>query len=109
MRWCKKNGCSEHAVGTYAFNYEARQVWITDLVEDPNPACYDLCDDHAERFVAPVGWTLYDLRSEPDVRREDDPQRAEPPAQASSAPELEADVRGSWSPEAHTAAARALY
>lgn len=47
----------------YSFNYAARQVWIRPLSTEPDPASYDLCEDHAGRFVAPMGWELSDLRT----------------------------------------------
>lgn len=55
-------GCAEQACATLSFNYSTRQVWITDLREEPDPASHDLCVGHAERFVVPVGWALQDLR-----------------------------------------------
>jgi hypothetical protein len=41
-----------------------RQVWIAPLSVDPQPGSYDLCEDHADRLVAPLGWTLSDIRIE---------------------------------------------
>jgi hypothetical protein len=34
------------------------------LSVDPQPGSYDLCEDHADRLVAPLGWTLTDIRIE---------------------------------------------
>lgn len=62
MRWCRKTGCSRTAAASCEFNYATREIWITGLAIDPDPTCYDLCGDHAEHFVAPVGWTLHDQR-----------------------------------------------
>lgn len=63
MRWCRKTGCSRPAAASCSFNYPSSHVWITPLLVDPDPGSYDLCEDHASRLVAPVGWELEDLRS----------------------------------------------
>lgn len=62
MRICAKTGCSKEAVATCSFHYPMRQVWIAVLSSDPQPGSYDLCEDHADRLVAPLGWTLNDVR-----------------------------------------------
>ncbi len=62
MRLCAKTGCAEEAVATCSFHYPMRQVWIAPLSADPQPGSYDLCEDHADRLVAPLGWTLSDIR-----------------------------------------------
>jgi hypothetical protein len=64
MRLCRKIGCSEEAASTCTFNYPERQVWIGPLLFEPEPGSYDLCEDHANRFVAPVGWMISDLRDQ---------------------------------------------
>lgn len=66
MRSCRKSGCSGQAAAMCSFNYSARQIWITPLRDDPDPASYDLCDEHATRFVAPIGWMIQDLRHSPE-------------------------------------------
>lgn len=65
MRWCRKTGCSQVGAASCEFNYTTREIWITELNLDPDPTCYDLCEEHAERFVAPVGWVLHDTRATP--------------------------------------------
>lgn len=62
MRICKKSGCAVEASATCTFHYPLQQVWISPLADDPQPGSYDLCADHADRFVAPLGWSLTDLR-----------------------------------------------
>jgi hypothetical protein len=64
MRLCRKIGCAEEAASTCTFNYPDRQVWIGPLLFEPEPGSYDLCEDHANRFVAPVGWMISDLRDQ---------------------------------------------
>jgi hypothetical protein len=40
-------------------------VWLGDLVGDLEiGADYALCDGHADRLTAPVGWLLNDSRSQ---------------------------------------------
>jgi hypothetical protein len=62
MRLCAKTGCAHEAVATCSFHYPLRQVWIAPLSLDPQPGSYDLCEHHADRLVAPLGWTLSDVR-----------------------------------------------
>ena len=62
MRLCAKTGCANDAVATCSFHYMLKQVWIGPLLSDPQPGSYDLCEDHADRLVAPLGWTLTDIR-----------------------------------------------
>jgi hypothetical protein len=62
MRLCRKSGCSDPGAASCYFSYDSREIWITELRLDPEPTCYDLCEDHAHRFGAPIGWTLHDLR-----------------------------------------------
>lgn len=62
MRVCAKTGCAEGSVATCSFHYPMRQVWIAPLSADPQPGSYDLCEHHADRLVAPLGWTLSDTR-----------------------------------------------
>jgi hypothetical protein len=66
MRWCRKTGCSQVGAASCEFNYTSREIWITELRHDPDPTCYDLCEGHADRFVAPVAWTLHDTRGQAD-------------------------------------------
>jgi hypothetical protein len=66
MRHCAKSGCRAEAVATSSFNYPLKQIWIAHLTFDPEPGAIDLCEDHADRFVAPIGWTLNDLRLHPE-------------------------------------------
>jgi hypothetical protein len=62
VRICKKTGCGVDAAATCTFHYPLSQVWISPLVPEVQPGAVDLCLDHADRMVAPLGWTLTDLR-----------------------------------------------
>jgi hypothetical protein len=37
-------------------------VWLHDPPDPPDPASYDLCSDHADRFRPPRGWEVEDHR-----------------------------------------------
>lgn len=47
------------------FDYGTRNIWLGDLSGELElGADYALCDGHADRMTAPVGWLLTDNRSE---------------------------------------------
>jgi hypothetical protein len=45
------------------FRYADRQAEIVDLVPEPDPNLLDLCAEHAGRLIAPIGWTISDVRA----------------------------------------------
>ena len=58
---CRRCGASAGAV--MMFNYADRRVWLDDLTDSAMvPPGLPVCDMHAERFTAPNGWSLLDLR-----------------------------------------------
>ncbi len=69
MRTCSKTGCRWPAAASLSFRYATRDAWLSDLGED-HPATYDLCPHHAEAQTAPRGWTLADVRTLKEARRE---------------------------------------
>lgn len=66
VRRCARPTCSDAATTTLRFDYADRHVWLDSLSDEPDPAAHDLCDRHADRFEAPLGWQLEDRR--PPVR-----------------------------------------
>ena len=55
--------CGAPAGIVRAFSYGPGIVWLEDLTAPVKPgAGYALCQSHADRFTAPVGWTLLDRR-----------------------------------------------
>ena len=60
MRRCAKPNCGSEAGATMALRYEVRQVLVMDLLEQPDRNLVDLCDGHAERLKAPLGWDVVD-------------------------------------------------
>jgi hypothetical protein len=58
--------CGSPAAVRMAFDYQARTVWLDDLVQPiQTGGGYAMCEFHAGRLTPPVGWTLVDRR-EPD-------------------------------------------
>lgn len=63
VRPCSHSGCPRRAAATLAYDYKSRRVWLHDLPEPPDPASYDLCAHHVERFRPPRGWEVEDHRA----------------------------------------------
>jgi hypothetical protein len=63
MRACSKSHCSEPAVATLALRYERRHVAMVDLLPERDPNHMELCADHADRLVPPIGWVVEDERT----------------------------------------------
>lgn len=63
QRRCVKSTCSATATASLTFDYRVRTAWLGDLTIDLQPAAYDLCALHAERFSVPLGWDRVDRRS----------------------------------------------
>ena len=55
--------CGAPAGIKMTFAYDARLVWLDDLTGPVTPGlAYAMCAAHADRFTAPVGWSLLDRR-----------------------------------------------
>ena len=55
--------CGAPAGIKMTFAYDARLVWLDDLTPPVTPGlAYAMCESHADRFTAPVGWSLLDRR-----------------------------------------------
>lgn len=61
-RRCSKPSCTRPAVATLTYVYADSTVVVGPLATSPEPHCYDLCQPHADRFVAPRGWELVRIR-----------------------------------------------
>jgi len=57
-RLCSKPTCAKAAVATLSFDYQQSTAVIGMLSPRPEPACYDLCIDHQQKFAPPQGWQL---------------------------------------------------
>ncbi len=64
VRRCSKPPCSGQGVATLTYVYSDCTAVVGPLATYAEPHCYDLCQVHAERLTAPVGWEI--LRIEPD-------------------------------------------
>lgn len=58
MRTCSRIGCSIPASTTARVRYEAREIELTDLLDEPDPQGVELCSEHATRLTPPLGWTI---------------------------------------------------
>lgn len=38
--------------------YEAREIELRDLPDEPDPRLVELCSDHADRLTPPLGWAI---------------------------------------------------
>ncbi len=63
-RPCSRPGCPAPAGATLSFRYDTREAWVEPLMPDADPACYDLCLDHAARTTPPHGWSIRDERED---------------------------------------------
>ena len=62
-RTCVRPGCGAPAEATLTYHYASRTAWLDDLDGDPDPATYELCTQHADRFTVPIGWNREDRRT----------------------------------------------
>jgi Protein of unknown function (DUF3499) len=58
VRACSRIGCSVRASTTALIRYEAREIELRPLVEEPDPHLVDLCSEHVARLTPPRGWTI---------------------------------------------------
>jgi hypothetical protein len=63
-RHCSRQGCNRPAAGTLTYVYSDSTVVVGQLSAHAEPHSYDLCAHHAERFTAPRGWDVVQLRQE---------------------------------------------
>lgn len=66
-RSCSKVGCSTTPQWTLTYVYGDQEAVIGPLAIRTEPHSYDLCDPHADRLTAPVGWQVVRYRPYPDV------------------------------------------
>ena len=74
-RRCSRPGCRQDAVYTLTYVYRDSTAVVGPLAAYTEPHCYDLCEAHAGRLTAPLGWDVVRL----PVRAEESlPAPAEP-------------------------------
>jgi hypothetical protein len=57
-RLCSRAGCRHLASKTLTYIYADSTAVLGQLATFAEPHAYDLCDQHAIRLSAPVGWTV---------------------------------------------------
>ncbi len=58
VRRCSRTACAQPAVATLTYVYADRAAVVGPLAVHAEPHCYDLCDQHANRLTAPLGWEV---------------------------------------------------
>ena|SRR6516164_6776309 len=60
-RRCSRPGCKQDAVYTLTYVYRDSTAVVGPLAAYTEPHCYDLCEAHAGRLTAPLGWDVVRL------------------------------------------------
>ena len=58
FRRCSRPGCGQLAVATFTYAYAQSTAFIGPLKSNNDPHSWDLCEHHAARITAPLGWEL---------------------------------------------------
>ena len=66
-RRCSKPSCSGAAYSTLTYVYADSTAVLGPLATYAEPHCYDLCQMHAERLTAPLGWEIVRITPDPDA------------------------------------------
>ncbi|PRQ10812.1 DUF3499 domain-containing protein [Corynebacterium sp. 13CS0277] len=70
FRRCSRPGCGKPAVATLTYAYADSTAVVGPLAAASEPHTWDLCEHHAARITAPLGWEL--LRVEDITIHDDD-------------------------------------
>jgi len=60
-RRCSRPGCKQDAVYTLTYVYRDSTAVVGPLAAYTEPHSYDLCEGHAGRLTAPLGWDVVRL------------------------------------------------
>ncbi len=71
-RCCSRTACKQPPVYTLTYVYRDSTAVLGPLAAYVEPHCYDLCEKHAGRLVAPRGWDVVRLPVEAAQDRADD-------------------------------------
>ena len=71
-RRCSRPGCKQDAVYTLTYVYRDSTAVLGPLAAFVEPHCYDLCEPHAARLVAPRGWEVVRLPADATAPPRDD-------------------------------------
>lgn len=58
LRRCSRIACTAPAVATLTYAYADSTAVVGPLATYAEPHCYDLCQRHAVRLTAPLGWEV---------------------------------------------------
>ena len=100
LRRCSRTACGRPAVATLTYVYADSTAVVGPLATYAEPHSYDLCEEHAGRLTAPLGWEVVrldvdagavqpssdDLEALANAVREAARPSAAPPADTSGAP-----------------------
>lgn len=65
MRRCSRTACDRPAVATLTYVYADSTAVLGPLATFAEPHAYDLCQAHAAKLSAPMGWELVRLEFDP--------------------------------------------
>ena len=71
-RCCSRTACKQPPVYTLTYVYRDSTAVLGPLAAYVEPHCYDLCEKHAARLVAPRGWDVVRLPRDPARERAED-------------------------------------
>ncbi|WP_156322729.1 DUF3499 domain-containing protein [Corynebacterium deserti] len=69
FRRCSRPGCGKPAVATLTYAYSDSTAVVGPLAPAAEPHSWDLCEHHAERITAPLGWEMLRVN---DITIDDD-------------------------------------
>jgi hypothetical protein len=61
LRRCSRTACGRAAVATLTYIYADSTAVVGPLATYAEPHSYDLCEAHAQRLTAPLGWEVVRL------------------------------------------------
>jgi len=67
LRRCTRTACGRPAVATLTYVYSDSTAVVGPLATYAEPHSYDLCDAHADRLTAPLGWEVVRLDIEAEA------------------------------------------
>nr|WP_282101783.1 DUF3499 domain-containing protein [Corynebacterium callunae] len=69
FRRCSRPGCGKPAVATLTYAYSESTAVVGPLAPAAEPHSWDLCEHHAARITAPLGWEMLRVN---DISMDDD-------------------------------------
>jgi hypothetical protein len=66
LRKCTRLSCGKTAMATLTYVYAESTAVLGPLATVAEPHCYDLCEVHARKLTAPLGWEIVRLETDPE-------------------------------------------